>query len=75
VLLLEHANALVPDRAAGYGRDIAALARARGMAVIALTADEAFAAAVADTIFTFDSATGQLKARGGWRRWIASPGG
>ena len=70
VLLLEHANALVPGDAGGFGRDIAALARARSMAVIALTADEAFANAVAERVFTLDPATGQLKARGGWRRWF-----
>ena len=69
VLVLEHANALVPDGAAAFGRDIAALARIRGMAVIALTADEAFANAVADRVFGLDAATGQLKARGGWRAW------
>ena len=71
MLLLEHANALVPDNAAGFGREIAALAKTRGMAVLALTADEAFANAVADKVFTLDAATGQLKARGGWRRWFS----
>lgn len=75
VLVLEHANALVPGGAAGFGRDIAALANARGMAVIALTADETFANAVAERVFALDAATGQLKARGGWRRWFGSPGG
>jgi len=70
VLVLEHANALVPDAAARFGRDIAALARARGMAVLALTADETFAAAVADRVFALDAATGRLKPRGGWRRWF-----
>jgi ABC-type polar amino acid transport system ATPase subunit len=70
VLVLEHANALVPDDAAGFGRGISALAKRRGMAVIALTADEAFAGAVADKVFTLDAATGHLKLRGGWRRWI-----
>jgi len=69
VLVLEHANALVPDGAAAFGRDIAALAKARGMAVVALTADEAFAGAIADKVFALDAATGQLKARGGWRAW------
>jgi ABC-type transporter Mla maintaining outer membrane lipid asymmetry ATPase subunit MlaF len=68
LLVLDHANALVPDGAAAFGREIAALARTRGMAVIALTADEAFANAVADKVFALDAATGQLKARGGWRR-------
>ena len=70
VLVLEHANALVPDGAAAFGRDIAALAKARSMAVIALTADEAFANAVADRVLALDPATGHLQARGGWRRWL-----
>jgi ABC-type transporter Mla maintaining outer membrane lipid asymmetry ATPase subunit MlaF len=71
VLVLEHANALVPAGAAGFGRDIAALAKARGMAVIALTADEAFAHAAAERVLALDAATGQLQARGGWRRWFS----
>ena len=68
VLLLEHANALVPEGAAAFGREIATLAKTRGMAVLALTADETFASAVADKVFILDAATGQLKPRGGWRR-------
>jgi len=71
VLLLEHANALVTDGAAAFGREIAALAKTRGMAVLALTADETFATAVAERVFALDAATGQLKARGGWRRWFS----
>jgi ABC-type uncharacterized transport system ATPase subunit len=68
LLVLEHANALVADRAVAFGCEIAALARARGMAVLALTADEAFATAVADRVLALDAATGQLRARSGWRR-------
>lgn len=68
VLVLEHANALVPAEAPRFGREIAGLARAREMAVVALTADESFAAAVADKVYALDAATGQLRARGGWRR-------
>jgi ABC-type transporter Mla maintaining outer membrane lipid asymmetry ATPase subunit MlaF len=71
VLVLEHANALVPELAVAFGRDIAALAKARGMAVLALTADETFASAVAERVVALDAATGHLKARGGWRRWFA----
>jgi ABC-type uncharacterized transport system ATPase subunit len=67
LLVLEHANALVAGRAAVFGSEIAALARARGMAVLALTADEAFATAVADRVLALDAATGQLKPRNGWR--------
>ena len=71
VLVLEHANALVTDEAEAFGREIAALAKTRGMAVLALTADETFASAVAERVFALDAATGQLKARGGWRRWFS----
>lgn len=74
VLVLEHANALLPDGAAGFGRDVAALARARGMAVVALTADEAFAGAVARRVFALDAATGRLKPRGIFRRFFGRQG-
>ena len=70
VLVLEHANALLTDGADQFARDIAAVARARGMAVLALTADRSFARAVADTVVALDAATGQLKARGAWLSWI-----
>jgi ABC-type polar amino acid transport system ATPase subunit len=70
VLVLEHANALVPEGAGAWGREIAAVAGARGMALLALTADERFARAVADTVFVLDAATGRLTARGGWRGWL-----
>ena len=71
VLVLEHANALVADGSEAFGREIAALAKTRGMAVLTLTADEAFARAVADRVFSLDAASGQLKTRGGWRRWFS----
>jgi ABC-type transporter Mla maintaining outer membrane lipid asymmetry ATPase subunit MlaF len=70
VLLLEHANALVPADPVGFGRAIAALAKTRGLAVIALTADVAFARAVADRVLVLDGATGDLRERSGWRRWL-----
>jgi polar amino acid transport system ATP-binding protein len=70
VLLLEHANALVPTDAGRFGRVIAALAANRGLAVIALTADMAFARAVADRVLVLDGATGDLKQRSGWGRWL-----
>ena len=70
VLLLEHANALVPTEAQGFGRAIAALAKTRGLAVIALTADMAFARAVADRVLVLDGATGGLKEPSGRRRWL-----
>lgn len=74
VLILEHANALLPDGADAFGRRIAAIADARRMAVLALTADASFAGAVADRLWDLDAATGRLMARGGWRRWFRTPG-
>jgi ABC-type transporter Mla maintaining outer membrane lipid asymmetry ATPase subunit MlaF len=70
VLLLEHANALVPIEPAVFGRAIAALAKGRGLALIALTADEAFARSVADRVLALNVATGDVKALSGWRRWL-----
>jgi len=70
VLLLEHANALVPTESDGFGRAIAAMAKTRGLAVIALTADMAFARAVANRVLVLDGATGDLKEGSGWRRWL-----
>jgi len=74
VLLLEHANALVPTGPGKFGRAIAALAKTRGLAVIALTADMAFARAVADRVLVLDGATGDLKERSGRRRWLRQLG-
>ena len=75
VLILEHANALLPDGADAFGRRIAAIADVRHMAVLALTADASFAGAVADRVRDLDAATGRLISRGGWRRWFGAPGG
>jgi ABC-type transporter Mla maintaining outer membrane lipid asymmetry ATPase subunit MlaF len=71
VLLLEHANALTaPADAPAFGRDIARIAARRRLAVLAITADEAFAHAVAGKTCALDAATGKLVAQSGWRRWI-----
>ena len=70
LLVLEHANALLSEGADAWGREIAAVAGNRDMAVLALTASETFASAVAERVFALNAATGQLKARGGWRRLL-----
>ncbi len=69
VLLLEHVSAgLQPKEAEEFGADIGALARRRGTAVVALTADTAFARAVAPRVVMLEAATGRLKDQtpGGW---------
>lgn len=71
VLLLDHANALTaPADAPALGRDIARVADGRRLAVLALTADEAFARAVAADVNRLDAATGRLVSIAGWRRWF-----
>jgi ABC-type transporter Mla maintaining outer membrane lipid asymmetry ATPase subunit MlaF len=69
VLVLEHASALVPGDTGLFGREIGALAARRGMALVALSADPAFARAVAGRVYVLDGATGELRDRSGWRRW------
>jgi len=68
VLLLEHASAAVePGSAKQLGADVAAVAGARGAALVALTADEVFARAVATRVLTLQPSTGALKERRrGW---------
>lgn len=64
VLLLEHATAHVPREAvASLAADIRTVAERRGLAVVAATADEAFASAVASCVLTLDPANGRLKPR------------
>jgi ABC-type transporter Mla maintaining outer membrane lipid asymmetry ATPase subunit MlaF len=72
LLLLEHANALTaPADAAAFGRDVARVAAGRRLAVLAITADDSFAHAVADAVYAVEAATGRLVRRSGWRRWFA----
>jgi predicted ABC-type transport system involved in lysophospholipase L1 biosynthesis ATPase subunit len=68
ILLLEHASArLAREQVAALGAQLSAVAAARGIALVALTADESFAKAVAERVLTLEPATGRLKAqRRGW---------
>ena len=69
VLLLEHATARVPPEAlAPLAAEIRALAARRGLALVAATADERFAQAIASRVLTLEPATGRLKEhrRFGW---------
>ena len=55
ILLLEHPTATVErSQAGGLGRDVLAIAERRGVALVAITADEAFARAVAPRVVTVD---------------------
>lgn len=68
ILLLEHATAAMPRAdVETFGRQLNAIAAARGAALVAATADEAFARAVARQVLALDAATGKFNER---RRWF-----
>jgi len=69
VLLAEHPSASLPRPAVkAFAADLARVARARRLAVLAITADEAFARALGGTVLVHDAATGALRARSAWRK-------
>jgi ABC-type polar amino acid transport system ATPase subunit len=68
VLLLEHISASVGREVVPkLGAEIRSVAGGRGAALVAATADEAFARAVAGRVLTLEPSTGRLKER---RRWF-----
>jgi ABC-type transporter Mla maintaining outer membrane lipid asymmetry ATPase subunit MlaF len=71
LLVLEHANAIAGDGAAAFGRTIGEMMRARNLAGLVLTADDAFARAAADRVLAVSPATGELRDRSGWRRFLS----
>lgn len=69
VLLVEHPSASLPREAVkGFASDLGRIARARQLAVLVVTADEAFASALGGKVLTHEAATGALKARSAWRK-------
>lgn len=69
ILVLEHASAsLGAADAAAVGADIRSIAARRGAALVAMTADDRFARAVAARVLRWDPASGQLAATRGWFR-------
>jgi ABC-type transporter Mla maintaining outer membrane lipid asymmetry ATPase subunit MlaF len=71
VLLSEHPNALLPPGdLALFATDYSRIVSTRAMASILLTADAAFANAVASRVLTLQQATGELTRVSGWRRWF-----
>jgi predicted ABC-type transport system involved in lysophospholipase L1 biosynthesis ATPase subunit len=74
ILLLEHVSArLAREEVAALGAGMRAVAAGRGIALVAATADDTFAQAVAERVLTLDPATGRLKERRR-RRWFGSRG-
>jgi len=70
VLVCEHANALAGGDAEVFGALIARVAASRRLPVLALTADERFARAAARRVLALEAASGALRDRAGWRRWV-----
>ncbi|MCC7416409.1 MAG: hypothetical protein IT176_04645 [Acidobacteria bacterium] len=71
ILLVEHLSAgMARSDAASLGGTLRATAARRGIAIVTLTADRAFAAAIADRVLTHEAATGRLRPAGplGWLR-------
>jgi ABC-type polar amino acid transport system ATPase subunit len=72
VLLIDHATAQVPrELVPVFAADIRRIADRRGLALVAATADEAFATAVAARVLTLEPSTGRLRPRG--RSWFRRP--
>jgi len=69
VLLVEHPTATMPrDRVPGFGVDLGRLARARQLALLAITADEEFARALEGTRLTHQPVTGECQPSGFWSK-------
>jgi predicted ABC-type transport system involved in lysophospholipase L1 biosynthesis ATPase subunit len=69
LLIAEHPSATLPrDSVTPFAREMARIAKAREMAVLAITADGAFSDALGGQTLTHEPATGALRARSAWRK-------
>jgi putative ABC transport system ATP-binding protein len=69
VLLAEHPSATLPRAAVNaFASDLSRVARARQLAVLAMTADDAFARALGGQVLTHEPATGALRPASAWRK-------
>ena len=72
VLLAEHPQAsLSGHEVSSFATDFARATSARRIAALVLTADSAFAKAVASEVLTLNPATGELRPPAGWRQWFS----
>ena len=72
ILVAEHPNAtLSAQEASALATDMSHIIETRGVASVVLTADQAFARAVAREVFVLEPATGALKPASSWRRWFS----
>jgi ABC-type lipoprotein export system ATPase subunit len=71
VLLMEHPTASLPrDEVPAFARTVREAVGARGITLIALTEDAAFADVVADTALKLHAGSGALTPARGWRSWL-----
>lgn len=72
LLLLEHPTAtLGADEVPAFAEVLSGVVRGRQLAALVVTADRAFARAVARTLLTLRPATGELTTESGWKRWFS----
>lgn len=72
ILLAEHPNAMLsPDDTRVFAADFSRIIGRRGVAALILTADPAFARAVASQVLTLQPGTGALTPSSRWRRWFS----
>ena len=71
LLIAEHPSASLPREAiSGFGGDLGRAAKSRGLALVAITADDAFAKAIGGTRLELVPATGELRAMSRIRRFF-----
>jgi putative ABC transport system ATP-binding protein len=69
LLIAEHPSATLPRATVtAYAADMARIARGRGLAVLAITGDRAFADALGGQTLTHEPATGALRPASVWRK-------
>ena len=69
LLIAEHPSAALPrESVAGFGADLARVARSRGIALVAITADDALSKAMAGSRLELVAASGELRALSRIRR-------
>jgi predicted ABC-type transport system involved in lysophospholipase L1 biosynthesis ATPase subunit len=71
LLIAEHPSAALPREAvAAFGADLVRVAKARGLALLALTADDTLAKAIGGRRLELVPATGELRAPGLLKKWF-----
>ena len=71
LIVAEHPTAgLSRDAVGAFADDLAALARRRGAALVAISADDAFAARLGATVLTHEAKSGAFRKAGFLSRWL-----